>query len=55
MLQKRTELNIVTLSYLIKHWFGKTLISKAMTLQSVVLARTQRLAFYTMKDSHGLK
>lgn len=53
MLQKGTELNIVTLGYLIRHWFGKTLISKAMTLQSVILARTHRLAFYTMEDSHG--
>lgn len=55
MLDKRAELNIVILGYLIIHWFGKTLISRAMTLQSVLLASTPGLAFYIMEDSHGLK
>lgn len=55
MLQKKTALNIVTLGYLIRRSFVKTLISKAMTLQSVVLARTHRLALYTIENSYRLK
>lgn len=49
---KRTALNIVTLGYLIRRSFVKTFISKAMTLQSVVLARTHRLAFCTTERIH---